>query len=287
MSVVRIAVRIVLGLLLGAAALVIGAGSSAAQSLDGGTAEVRGDGITGIAFASQGQPGGRFRGDPPPCTFTRMGESREGVYAWRLTYNPQDSWRDWRGEERAGTFWRLECRDPDLDWDDPANDYQLDIIFVPDPDPTAIAELAIDTLGLEAPPVVTNPGLAQRQLVNLETWLWLRPGYWTERSMTVSALWIDVEVSAVPVEARWAMGDGNTVVCRGPGTPYDTSRPAATQSTDCGHTYRRAARGFPAEVTVVWQPSATVEGVPLALGPVERSQGFSVSVTESQAIVVP
>ncbi|MFD3651719.1 hypothetical protein ACFWVT_31655 [Streptomyces cyaneofuscatus] len=43
---------------------------------------------------------------------------------------------------------------------------------------------------------------------------------------------------------RWAMGDGTTVTCHGPGTPY-TPEQGKSMSPDCGHLYQRPASDKP------------------------------------------
>ena len=54
------------------------------------------------------------------------------------------------------------------------------------------------------------------------------------------------QVVATPVSTTWDAGDGTPpLVCAGPGTPYDTSRPESSQSTDCSHTYRSSSADQP------------------------------------------
>ncbi len=45
---------------------------------------------------------------------------------------------------------------------------------------------------------------------------------------------------------RWTMGDGATVTCTGPGTPYRCSEGMA-DSPDCGHRYATTSSGRPGE----------------------------------------
>ncbi|MGW7259344.1 hypothetical protein [Streptomyces sp. NPDC054834] len=55
--------------------------------------------------------------------------------------------------------------------------------------------------------------------------------------MTVSA-------TAHVTKIVWQMGDGSTVTCTGPGTPYTPSA-GQTDSPTCGHTYTRASADRP------------------------------------------
>ncbi|MFB6875864.1 hypothetical protein [Streptomyces sp. NPDC056323] len=43
---------------------------------------------------------------------------------------------------------------------------------------------------------------------------------------------------------RWDMGNGTTVTCHGPGTPYTADR-GKSPSPDCGHRYERSAADQP------------------------------------------
>ncbi|MFJ7905076.1 hypothetical protein ACIQ6V_32115 [Streptomyces sp. NPDC096198] len=54
----------------------------------------------------------------------------------------------------------------------------------------------------------------------------------------------------------WSMGDGASVTCNGPGTPY-TSSEGMAQSPDCGHVYAKTSAGaqnskFPVTATSTW-----------------------------------
>ena len=87
------------------------------------------------------------------------------------------------------------------------------------------------------------------------------------------------------------MGNGDVVVCNDPGTPYDTSRPAAEQSTTCSYTYEHTSAGQPGDAyqvtaTVEWQVSWTVTGAPGggALPSLSTSSATSVRVAEMQAL---
>ena len=89
------------------------------------------------------------------------------------------------------------------------------------------------------------------------------------------------------------MGDGQSVTCAGPGTPYDPSQPDAQPS--CAFTYQRSSAGQPGgafiiTVTESWQVGWAATGVPAgapaggALGAVTRTSQVAARVAESQAI---
>lgn len=54
------------------------------------------------------------------------------------------------------------------------------------------------------------------------------------------------------------MGDGDSVTCDGPGTPYSASDPSAT--TDCSYTWRDPG-SFTVTATVYWAVTWTATGV--------------------------
>jgi hypothetical protein len=110
-------------------------------------------------------------------------------------------------------------------------------------------------------------------LVNLETWLWIDPTAWAPQRSEVEVCCpsVVVRVEATPQRATFDTGDGTTVVCEGPGTPYDPARPAALQQTSCSHTYTRgsaaeASQHFDVRAAVEWQASWQVSGAAPAGG---------------------
>ena len=158
-------------------------------------------------------------------------------------------------------------------------------------DPGVLAAEAHGRLVLPSPEIRLNPAPPRDQLVNLATWLWLDGSSWSSRSAQASVPGVSVTVSARPERVIWDMGDGHQVVCHGPGTPYDTTRPAAAQRTDCSHTYRRSSAGVPGEhyvitATVEWSAAWSVAGAPGggSLPLLRRSSSQPVRVAEAQAI---
>ncbi|MGW4232231.1 hypothetical protein ACWEF9_23575 [Streptomyces sp. NPDC004980] len=57
-------------------------------------------------------------------------------------------------------------------------------------------------------------------------------------SASATAGGVTVTATAKVTRVRWAMGDGTTVTCHGPGTPYTKSQEVTT-SPDCSHLYER------------------------------------------------
>lgn len=158
-------------------------------------------------------------------------------------------------------------------------------------DPQELATQARNTLALPAPDIRLNPAPPQDQLVNLATWMWL--ANWAPANSQASVPGVTVTVTAQPDRVIWDMGNGEQVVCAGPGTPYDMSRPEEAQHSDCTYTYRRSSAGRPNEAyvitaTVEWSASWAVAGAPGggSLPGLRRSSSVPVRVAEIQAINV-
>jgi hypothetical protein len=127
--------------------------------------------------------------------------------------------------------------------------------------------------------------------VHVASWLWLDGDLWRSHSSSASAGGVTATVTATPTRTLWDMGNGETVVCDGPGTPYDPSRADAAQSTSCSYTYRNSSAGrpgnaYPVTVTVEWQLGWTVTGAPGggALPGLTTSTSTAVPVGEVQAL---
>lgn len=108
------------------------------------------------------------------------------------------------------------------------------------PGPVEVARMARKQLRLPTPRIAANP--AGEQLVNLPTWLWLTGG-WAPMSATASVADVSVRAVATPRSVSWSMGDGTTLTCTGPGTPFRPSSDPTSASPDCGHTYHSSSAG--------------------------------------------
>jgi hypothetical protein len=159
------------------------------------------------------------------------------------------------------------------------------------PDLAALARQAYDEVPLGYPVPVTSPGLDVEQITGLPTWLWLAPGSWDPVQARAEILGFWVEVTAHPERVVWDMGDGETVVCDGPGTPYDPSVDDDAQATDCSHVYQfasvdepdgRYAASATVEWSVDWVASTGATGV---LADASLTTTFDVTVSERQAVV--
>jgi hypothetical protein len=91
-------------------------------------------------------------------------------------------------------------------------------------------------------------------VVNLETWVWLAPGYWRSTLKEKSEGAVTVRVEASPVAVRWVMGDGSVRDCPGPGVAWSPG--ARSAAGECTHLYRHASStaggSFHGSVSVTW-----------------------------------
>ncbi len=147
------------------------------------------------------------------------------------------------------------------------------------------AQAAAD-LQLPKPVLLMNPPTTSRQLVRVPTWMWMSNDSWTPQTATASVPGFSVTATAVPEFARWAMGDGRTVTCRGPGTPWRSGTDPRRASPTCGHTYLRPGRGVLASATVSWKVSwRSADGSLSGAGPALATRASArLSVVEAPAL---
>ena len=158
--------------------------------------------------------------------------------------------------------------------------------------PATLAQMARRYLPLPAPGIRVNPPPDRDQLVNLDSWLWIDPATWGQRSATASVPNESATVVATPVSVTWTMGDGGQVICRGPGVAYNPARSPESQHTNCSYTYRHSSAGQPGEryavtATTTWALTWTATGVVSASGTLPallRTSQTTLRVAEAQAI---
>jgi hypothetical protein len=155
------------------------------------------------------------------------------------------------------------------------------------PSPAQLAQVAHNQLRLPSPRIEANP--AGEQLVNLPTWLWLDRGGWGPVSATASVPGVSVTATARPTSVTWAMGDGSTVTCKGPGTPYGASGSPKSSSPTCGYTYHSSSAGQPGQAyavsaTVHWTVTWSGAGQTGAFPDMTTTSNAAFRVAESQAL---
>jgi hypothetical protein len=109
------------------------------------------------------------------------------------------------------------------------------------PDPAQLAQQALSLMRLKAITVGIVPDPSGVGLVGMPNWMWVTnptANTWGPLTRSASAAGWTVTATAQVSKVTWNMGDGQVVVCNGPGTRYQDSY-GKQQSPDCGHTYTR------------------------------------------------
>jgi hypothetical protein len=235
-----------------------------------------------MSIAASGEVVCRLGGEVVPCVTDEGWLGADGCRYLRL-----------EGESppvevsEPGAVYRVRCPG------DPPNS-QRALVWMSDaeaPGPAELGRIAASRLVLPRPQVVVNPPASAPQLVMLPTWLWAEAAWWqVPRSASASVPGVTVTATATPLRVVWSMGDGTTVTCQGPGTPYsaDVGDPAAA-SPDCGHTYTRTSAGEPGGVfdvsaTVTWQVSWSGGGASGQAGPLFSTATVPVTVVEVRSV---
>ncbi|MGW4559355.1 ATP/GTP-binding protein [Streptomyces sp. NPDC004365] len=127
----------------------------------------------------------------------------------------------------------------------------------PEVDPQELAQRAVDSMSLLGP-AISSPRAAGKYTVGVPMWMWVHQTATTYGPNTATASAGGVTVTAIARVSKivWSMGDGTSVTCSGPGTPYTPSQGMA-QSPTCGHMYSKTSAGaqnskFPVTATSTW-----------------------------------
>jgi hypothetical protein len=112
--------------------------------------------------------------------------------------------------------------------------------------PAQLAARAIRALPMGKPQIGIVPESTGRGLVGLPVWMWTAVGEttWGPVSRTASVPGLAVTARATVTRIVWSMGDGGSVTCTNPGTPYQLAFAGST-SPDCGWKYERSSRTQP------------------------------------------
>ena len=169
------------------------------------------------------------------------------------------------------------------------------IVWRPTPQPTtaALAVTAYRQLKPPAPTLAFSPPPTSPEIVGMQLWLAVSPTIWNPVKAKASAGAATVTATATPIAVTWAMGDGHSVVCHSPGTPYPANATARTPmlSPTCGYTYpapSAIARGgmFPVTATVQWRVEwSGTGGLSGTFADLQSATSTQVKVVEVQALV--
>jgi hypothetical protein len=215
---------------------------------------------------------------------------------WRQESDYAQSLWDWLGAgEPGGTWYDVTCSDGS----------RYNGVYVPPaggsvpPEVRLAGSLARTVLNrLQVPDPAVGQSPIGQTLVGLPTWWWVEPATWRVLRQRTTAGPVWAEVTATPVGTSWDPGDGSApLVCPGPGTAYDRSRPESVQSSDCSYTYRHSSaaqpqtgpdvndRFFTVTVTTVWEVSWRGSGGSGGTLPrMSRSSSFPLAVAQRQTV---
>lgn len=116
---------------------------------------------------------------------------------------------------------------------------------IPAVPPQVVAQQAVGKMTLLGPDIA-SPKAAGKYTVGVPMWMWVNQSATTYGPNTASATAGGVTVTATAEVSKivWQMGDGSSVTCNGPGTPYQASNGMA-ESPTCGHVYSETSAGAP------------------------------------------
>lgn len=228
-------------------------------------------------------------GNPAPCSDPQLGQlGADGCYYRPTTVSAEEAEIYGGAGDGPGGWYEQSCVDT-------AGGTALgSIVWRADSalrvGPVVVARQAVSRLRLVAPVIAASPAVGRAQLVSLPTWLWIQSGSWAAQSATASAPGVSVTATARPVSVTWSLGDGSTVVCDGPGTPFPSGADPRSASPDCGHTYQRSSADQPGEAfrvtaTVTWSVAWVGGGESGDLPELETVGVAALRVAESQALV--
>lgn len=166
---------------------------------------------------------------------------------------------DWEGHEPGdGAVYEQTCG-----WEGVDGDTIVRMVWLAEPpaqetvDPAVLAQRAVDSMTLLGPDIA-SPRAAGKYTVGVPMWMWVNQSATTFGPNTASASAGGITVTATAKVSKivWKMGDGDSVTCNGPGTPYQASEGMA-QSPTCGHVYSKTSAGakngkFPVTATSTW-----------------------------------
>ncbi|WP_245238521.1 ATP-binding protein [Streptomyces sp. MZ04] len=124
--------------------------------------------------------------------------------------------------------------------------------------PTAeeLAQQALSKMRLDGAKIGQAPRAGSKGLIGMPVWMWTEetPNTWGPLSTTAAAGGLSVTATAEVKHIAWSMGDGRTVTCTKPGTPYRPSY-GKKDSPDCGHRYTKVPKSgtYKITATTTWE----------------------------------
>ena len=231
-----------------------------------------------------------FKGTVVPCWDDQFGwfNPKDSCYYKYLEPQPADDETIWQGHYPEGAIYVVTCAEP---LGGPGTNGGW--TWLPDsPDgyggePGQLARRAVEQMALEGPAIRTPLDGDEIGTVGIPLWLWTEQGAttWGPNTATASVPGLSVTATAQAKWIDWDLGDGSTMRCEGPGTPYI---PGQVESPTCDHVYIASSAGRPGDVytvtgTTTWEVTWSGGGMSGVLQ-VTRSSSATVPIGELQVL---
>ena len=232
-------------------------------------------------------------GVPVPCSDPARGSYSNdlGCYLRPMSPQPPPDSPLWEGNYPEGTVYSCSA----------AGSYpgvSGGAVWLPGPPdagltPAAAAQAVVRRMDLRAADIgiVPEDKAGSIGAVGAPVYMWTSPGPATfgPQVLTGSAGGVTITATAKVDRIVWNMGDGTSVTCRTPGTPYE-DRFGFTMSPDCGHRYTRTSAGkpnnaYPVSATSYWVVNWTGPGGSSGQITLDLVSRTNIVVGELQALV--
>lgn len=195
-------------------------------------------GRTGHTGSSGGSaPGCAIDGQAVPCHRPGMGDFNPQDACYWAVLDPQPPADDpvwklavglpahWKPGEDQGELYNVTCPGTSREVDG-GTFWSAGPPKTGGPDLKTLAQQAVRAMRLEGPNIGIDPKPTGKGLVGLPVWMWNKPAPVHTGPVTATARAGAVSVTATATVANvvWAMGDGQSVTCTGPGTPYAAAK---------------------------------------------------------------
>lgn len=169
-------------------------------------------------------------------------------------------------------------------------------------DPREAARLVVKTMNFFAPQLEVSPYVQSANhvgIVNVPIWMWVTdPGSTTTGLQTKRAAigGVAIEATGTVDRIEWTMGGGETVTCKGAGTPFTKAMAAGKSLKDmpssptCGSKYSKTSRcekagRFTVTATAYWTVHWTGGGMQGDI-PLDFSRSIPLQVTDLRPVLV-
>jgi len=231
-----------------------------------------------------------WKGNIVPCWNDQWGWFNASDSCYYKYREPQPPANDivWEGHYPDGAVYDVSCVEP---MGAPGSNGGWTWLPSPPPgyggDAGQLAERAVEQMTLVGPAIRTPLDGDEIGTVGIPLWLWTEQGAttWGPNTATASVPGLSVTATAQAKWIDWDLGDGSTMRCEGPGTPYI---PGQVESPTCDHVYIASSAGRQGDVytvtgTTTWEVTWSGGGMSGVLQ-VTRSSSATVPIGELQVL---